>query len=205
MDQVFFNGFVDELRKIAQRDVKPANKIPISEADANIYSELEKGSPVKIQISDEAGQYGGGYFDQDTNAITLTEKDFGTLAHELGHAHIQEHFLGRIIQSKAARTAFSLSGDSIAAGLGVGILMAKGKSWGLLLPAALAAPTLISEILANRKGKKLLEGVGATEEQKKRYEEASSKGTKTYLRTPLGGTLSGAMVGGLAATGAFRV
>lgn len=191
---ISFTSFSDELKKIAE--AKTEKVLPISKADHAIYGVLAKGSPVKINIDDSAAELGGGYFDQDKKEITLSEKNFKVLAHELGHAQIHEHFLGRLMQSKAARVLFNATGSALASA-GVGILMAKGKKWGLLLPAAVAAPTILSEALATHKGEKLLEEAGATRKQREAYGDSTRKGLGTYFGVPLRGTLSGALIGSL--------
>ena len=180
-----FLSFTDEVLKIAK---ERANKVPLSDADHHLFKAIKKGSPVKVLITPDAAHYGGGYFDQEKKEIGLSEKKFETLAHEVGHAHLDQHLLGRLIQHQAVRGASSLIASALA-GIGAGILMAKGQRWGLLLPAALSAPTIISEILATRKGGHRLEEEGATEEQKGRYHKQMREGLSTYFAAPALGTL----------------
>lgn len=180
---ISFASFSDELHKIAAD-----GKIPLAKAEHKIFNQLMRGSPVKVNITADAAQYGGGYFDQVKKEIGLSEKNYQSLAHELGHAHIDKHILGQMIQSRAARVASGIV-PSILAGIGAGLLMAKGKKWGLLLPAALAAPTVLSEALATHKGGKILEDAGATEEQRKTYSSNMRQGLGSYLLAPALGTL----------------
>jgi hypothetical protein len=182
---ISFSAFSEELVKIAEERAK---KVPLSDADRHLYKAIEKGSPVKVRITSEAVHYGGGFFDQEKKEIGLSEKNFEALAHEVGHAHLDEHLLGRIIQHQAVRGASSLIVGALA-GIGAGILMAKGQRWGLLLPAALSAPTILSEMLATRKGGKRLEEEGATEEQKGRYHRQMREGLSTYFAAPAIGSL----------------
>jgi hypothetical protein len=176
-------GFCDELQKLAEE-----KKIPLSKADRLILAQLKKGSPVKVTVTSEAAKFGGGYFDQVKKEIGISEEDYETLAHEIGHAHVDQNILGQLIQSRIARLA-SGAVPGVLAGIGGGLLMAKGKKWGLLLPAALATPTLISEALATHKGGKLLKEHGATEEQQDKYRERMRQGMMSYLLAPALGIL----------------
>lgn len=176
-------SFSDELQKIASE-----GKVPLAKAESKIFTQLMRGSPVKVRVTPDAAQYGGGYFDQVKKEIGISEKNYQTLAHEVGHAHIDKHLLGRLIQSRAARVASGVV-PGVLAGIGAGLLMAKGKKWGLLLPAALAAPTILSEALATHKGGKLLDEAGASQEQRKNYNDNMRRGLGSYLLAPALGTL----------------
>lgn len=188
--KIAFPSFVDEIVKISRERAK---KVPLSKADEHLFHAIKNGSPVKVRITAEAVEYGGGFFDQEKKEIGLSEKKFETLAHEVGHAHLDEHLLGRLIQHQTMRGASSLIAGALA-GIGAGILMAKGKAWGLLLPAALSAPTILSEILATREGGKRLDQAGATEEQKGRYHSQMRQGLSTYFAVPaIGGLIAAGM------------
>jgi len=180
-----FTAFSREVTKLSE---KRSSRVPLSSSDLHLYEAIKKKSPVKVRITEEASQYGGGYFDRDKKEIGLSEKKFDSLAHEVGHAHVDEHLLGRLIQHQAVRGGASLIAGALA-GIGAGILMAKGQRWGLLLPAALSAPTLLSEILATRKGGQHLEEAGATEEQRAHYREQMRGALSTYFTAPAIGTL----------------
>jgi hypothetical protein len=181
---ISFRSFSDELQKIAAQE----GKVPLNKADAKVFTELMKGAPVKIKVTNEAAQFGGGYFDQINKEIGISEKNYEVLAHEVGHAHVDKHILGRLIQSRTARVASGVV-PGVLAGIGAGLLMAKGKKWGLLLPAALAAPTILSEMLASHKGSKLLDEAKASPEQKGRYHDTMRRGLKSYMLAPALGTL----------------
>ena len=183
INMISLPAFTSELQKLAASD-----KVPLTKAESKIFTYLMRGSPVKVKITPDAVQYGGGYFDQVNKEIGISEKNYQTLAHEVGHAHVDKHILGRLIQSRALRLASGVV-PSVLAGVGAGLLMAKGKKWGLLLPAALSAPTLLSEALATHKGGKLLEEAGATEEQRKNYTSRMRQSLGTYLLAPALGTL----------------
>lgn len=182
---ISLSSFKQEVIKLSE---ERRLKVPLAKADEHLFDALKKGSPVKVLITHEAAAYGGGYFDQAKKEIGLSEKKFETLAHEVGHAHLDEHLLGRLIQHQTVRGASSLIAGALA-GIGAGILMAKGKRWGLLLPAALSAPTILSEILATRKGGHRLQEEGATEEQMRRYKENTRDGQSSYYLAPALGTL----------------
>lgn len=183
---VSFSSFSDELLKISQAPVSANDKV---------FQLLRKGSPVKVRITSEAEHYGGGFFDMEKKEIGVSEKDFKVLAHEVGHAHLHERLLGRLIQNQAVRAASSPGLFMNLAALGAGLLVAKGKKWGLLLPTLVAVPTLLSEGLATRKGGKLLEEAGATSKQRKDYHSNMRRGFATYLAGPAIGTL---VAGGIA-------
>lgn len=180
---ISFASFSDELHKMAAGE-----KIPIDKANARIFTLLFKGSPVKIRVTPEAAKFGGGYYDQVKKEIGISEKHYDTLAHEIGHAKVDQHIIGRIIQSRVARVASGIV-PGVLAGIGAGLLVAKGKKWGVLLPSVLAAPTILSEALATREGRKLIEEYGGTQEQKDQYRAKMREGLMSYLMTPLLGTL----------------
>jgi len=175
-----FAAFSHELVKIAKAQA-PAKVLPLAKADIHIFKELLKGSPVKVRMTEDAKMFGGGYFDQVNKEIGLSEKDFANFAHELGHAEVDKNVIGRMLQSRAARLANSLTSLG---GIGAAILLAKGKKWGLLLPAALAAPTLLSEAIASVKGHGKLTDAGASDEQKSQYRKKMLGGFGSYLTAP---------------------
>jgi hypothetical protein len=178
---ISFASFSAEMNKLAAE-----GKLPLAKAESKIFNALLRGSPVKVRVTPDAAQFGGGYFDQVSKEIGISEKSYEALAHEVGHAHVDQHILGR--QSRAARLASGIV-PGVLAGVGAGLLMAKGKKWGLLLPAALSAPTVISEALASHKGSKLLEEHGASEEQQESYRQRMRQGMMSYLLAPILGTL----------------
>lgn len=176
---ISFASFSDELQKLAAKE----KVIPLAKAEKKIFNALMQNAPVKVRILPEAAAYGGGYFDQVNKEIGLSEKNYQILAHEIGHAEIDKHLLGRIIQSRAVRLASGAMGNALS-GLGAGILMAKGKKWGVLLPTAIALPTLLSEGVASYKGNKLLKEHGATDEQQRDYRNLALKMFGTYAAAP---------------------
>jgi hypothetical protein len=180
-------AFSEELLKISA----PA-KVSIQAAAGRIYRKLSRGSPVKIRITKDADIGGGGYFDWGKEEIGMSRKDYEVLAHELGHVQIHENVLGRLIQNLPARISHATSGLS---GIPASMLMAKGSNWGILLPAALAAPTLLSEAIASVKGDSLLQEAKATKEQQGQYRKRMLRAYGTYLSLPILGTV---LAGGLA-------
>jgi hypothetical protein len=166
------HGCCDELRKIAEKQV----------SHAALYKALREGSKVKIRVHKDADQYGGGYYDQVGNEIVLSKKDYSTLAHELGHAELHEGLGGKAIQHPLIRKAFFLTP---LAALGAAILVAKGKPWGAALPLVTATPTLLSEGLATRGGRKMLEQAGVSARDLATYNKAMWTGFKSYLTAPV--------------------
>ena len=179
-------AFGDELMKLAAERLSPKDK----KRSNKIYADLVKLSPIKVKVTADADQYGGGYFDQKSKEIGLSSKDWKTLAHEMGHAELDKHILGRMIQHPIVRTAFNyipfLS-------IGAGVLMAKGKKWGVLLPLAATAPTLVSEAMATSKGKGKLEGIKLSPDEMDAYQKKLREAFLSYGATPV----SGAALGGL--------
>lgn len=161
-----FHSFSDELRKIA------ATK-------AETYKTVSKSSPVEIRMHKDADQYGGGYFDQEKKEIVLSKKNYETLAHEVGHAVLQEGIPGKIMQHPTVRAAFFATPAAVA---GAAILVAKKHWWGPLLPLATAAPTLLSEHLATRKGRQLLEAAGVKGKALEHYKDSMWDAYKTYIK-----------------------
>lgn len=161
-----FTAFVHEMQKLSASKEK-------------IYQEVAKASPVKIRHSKDADQYGGGYFDQTKSEIVLSKKDYETLAHEVGHAVLQEGIPGKIMQHPAVRVAYALTPAAV---VGAALLVAKKHWWGPLLPLATAAPTLVSEHLATRKGAKLLEEAGVKGKALERYKDGMWQAYKSYLK-----------------------
>jgi hypothetical protein len=181
-----FISFSEELQKIG-------TKVPIKSA-STLFRILSKGSPVKVKVTEEAKNYGGGFYDLKEKIIGVTKDDYQSLAHELGHAELDKKVLGKLLQNALTRLS-SAPIPTMLAGIGSGLLMAKGKKWGILLPAALSAPLLMSEYLASKGGAKLLKNTGASKEQQSDYKSEMAKGLATYLVPPLMGTLIAQAVG----------
>lgn len=166
MSQRVYIAFSDELRKIAT-------------TKAETYKSLAKASPVEIRMHKDADQYGGGYFDQKKGEIVLSKKNYETLAHEVGHAVLQEGLPGKIMQHPTVRAAFFMSPAAV---VGAALLVAKKHWWGPLLPLATAAPTLLSEHLATRKGRQLLEEAGVKGKNLEHYKNSMWSAYKTYIQ-----------------------
>lgn len=174
------HAFGDELSKIAA--AKPKKEISKAEVkqlqrDIDLWNKLRGSSPVKIRIDRDADMHGGGYFDQQAKEIGLSSKDYETLAHELGHAELDKKILGRFLQGPTARGLFDWTP---VAGAIAGAGLARGKKLPLLLPLLTAAPTLISEHWATRRGGGRLEAAGATKEEVDKYRKALRSSLGTY-------------------------
>ena len=179
MHSAAFNGFSSEILKIAKEKKPSLGKTEMKsiKRDIQLFNKLRGSSPVKIKVEAKADRYGGGYFDQIAKEIGLSRKDYETLAHELGHAELDKRLWGKIVQSPVARGFFPWT--PVAGALG-GVLLSRGKKLGLLLPVATATPTLISEVGASAKGKKLLKDVGATKKELEKYKKEMKGAFGTY-------------------------
>lgn len=175
------HGFSDELVKISE--AAGAKEAPIDveaiKRKVELWSRLKNSANVPIEEGHaDADDYGGGFYDTTTKTIGIGKgRDHESLAHELGHAEIDQSLLGKVIQHRLLHSLFPLT--PVAGALG-GVLLSRGKKWGALLPIATAAPTLISEWLATRKGAKQLEDVGATPEELEAYRKNLATSFATY-------------------------
>lgn len=177
---VTLRAFSSELTKIAKKQSDPKlteKDIKKIERDLELWNKLREVSPVDVGIDDEAHIHGGGFFDSKEKRIGLSEKNPHSLAHEMGHAELDKNFLGRAVQHPVGRAVFPWT--PVAGALG-GVLLSKGKKMGVLLPIMTAAPTLLSESLATRKGAKKLKEVGATEEEIDQYKKELKDSFGTY-------------------------
>jgi len=196
LPEVAIASFISEISKIAAK--QPSLKAELKEIkrDVELWNKLRAAEPkVKIKIDRAAEAHGGAYFDQQAKMIGLTRKDYESLAHELGHAEMDKKFLGRLLQHPTGRYAFEQTGKAAILG---GVLAARGKKWGLLLPVATAAPTLLSEWLATRKGGKKLKLVGASKKEVEKYRKNLKDSFSTYasiIPEALMGTGAGMIVG----------
>lgn len=170
------SGFSDEMAKIAEGP-KKAIDVKALKRKIELWSRLKSSTDVPINTDTEAENYGGGYYDNDTKSISTSTHDPESLAHELGHASLDTSMLGRMIQHSINRKMFPWTP---VAGAIAGVLAAKGKKWGALLPVATAGPTLLSEWLATRKGAERLEDVGATPQELAAYRKSLSDSFSTY-------------------------
>lgn len=185
------HAFRSELKKIA------ASKPSIQEEDVvaikrevELWNKMRKASPVKVKRDRMADLHGGAYFDQQAKEIGLARNDYESLAHEIGHAELNKKLLGRLLQHPHARALFNMTP---LAGAAAGVLAAKGRKAGLLLPLATAAPTIASEIWATRRGGKKLEEQGATPEEVKRYRSGLRKSLVSYFGPPAEAAGAGAL------------
>jgi hypothetical protein len=188
------SAFVDELQKIAHDHAAPSRPNLTKEQLARraaLWTSLRGRSPVPVNIdSAEAQNYGGGFFHTGNKDITVGEGDWESLAHEMGHAELDQHVLGRLIQSGIARTAHHLT--PVGGALG-GALVARGKKIGLLIPLLMAAPTVLSEYLSTQRGQAHLEQVGATPEEIDGYRIGMVDGLASYLAIAKPAVVSGAL------------
>ena len=184
-------------RAIQASTVKLASEKPRAEVAKHrlaLFKALRNGSPVKIKMDQKADQYGGGYFDLQKKEIGLSGKDFAILAHEVGHADVDKHVTGKILQHHIVRRAFFLTP---LAAMGAGMLLAKGKKWGIALPLLTAVPTLVSEGWATHEGRKRLEDLHATVLDKDYYKSVTRPGFASYAANAAVGAILGGVTGAL--------
>ena len=174
-------AFSNELEKIAAASTAPDVDVKQLEREVDLWNKLRKISPVKVKQDRMADLHGGAYFDQQAKEIGLSKKDYESLAHEIGHAELDKKLLGRALQHPLARDAFYLTPI---AGAIAGVLAAKGKKMGLMLPVATTLPTVGSEMWATHKGKKKLKEIGATKEEIDKYKKNLRSSLISYLGPP---------------------
>ena len=191
LDLSTFAAFSDELKKIAE-DKQPLREkdLDLIKRELELWNKLRDASPVKVKKDRMADLHGGAYFDQQAKEIGLSRKDYESLAHEIGHAELDKKLLGQMLQSPATRYAFGLTP---LAGAVAGVLLARGKKKGLLLPVATAVPTIVSEMWATRKGRNKLQEVGATPQETGRYSKNLRGSLVSYFAPPLEGATAGSL------------
>jgi hypothetical protein len=160
---------------------------------------------VTVEHSTDADRHGGAAYRQEGRKILLsgtgvhTDQEVSNLAHELGHAELDESALGRLVQDPILRSAAYWAP-------GVGGLIAATSSGGLVRRAALSAgavaamqlPMLGSEMLADRRGRKILEEHGASDAILATHQRESSSGVKSYLRPGVTGVTIALLISALA-------
>jgi hypothetical protein len=185
-------AFRSELKKIAAAKPSIQDKDVVAiKREVELWNKMRKASPVKVKRDRMADLHGGAYFDQQAKEIGLARNDYESLAHEIGHAELDKKLIGRLLQHPNARTLFNMTP---LAGAAAGVLAAKGRKAGLLLPIATAAPTIASEMWATHKGGKKLKEQGATPDEVKRYKRGLRKSLVSYFGPPAEGAGAGALM-----------
>jgi hypothetical protein len=182
-----------------------------------LFTKLLEKSPVPVKLEPKAYTHpeDNGFYDFVNKRIRLLSPNHDSLAHEIGHAQYDETPLGWALQSRALypqiwSTPFASIAGGVTSGLlrGSGSLKGQGtasllnEAAGLLAPLLLSAPALWSEYNATTRGRKLLEGVGATPEELDHYDKGLWKSYKSYLTLPTISALGGAVMYGLSALNA---
>lgn len=154
--------------------------------------DIKKLSPVPVHSSAFANDTGGGYYGHYAGdnknmhiGISDTDPNIHILAHEIGHAQFDDSLLGSIAQNRIARGIHTIA-PFIAMAAGP-LLGSKGTARALkslVLALGLAAPTLLSEGVADYKGYKVLQQAGASEEELAQYIRTLTKPQATYLISP---------------------
>lgn len=163
--------------------LKP-NKIQENEKLTNALVEEAKKGGIKI----DSGPYNLGgspqaYSNKTVYIDSRQSQQADTLAHELGHAHYDANEKAGKVGKAAHKAYFKLGGSklfykvspvtAIGTGVASGIHKAKKEAKGekegklskvapYLAPTAIAAPGLVSEVMASHKGMKLLKKAGAS-------------------------------------------
>lgn len=182
MHPTSFHSFGEELRKIAG-----------TKRELDLFKKVKKESPVEVRSTEDAEEYGGGYFDSaGAGHIGISDKRFDSIAHEVGHAKNHQTIWGKLIQSVPSGLAYSLSPF---AGAVAGAALAKGKKWPLIIPAAAVAPILLAEVLASNTGRKVLEKVKAKPEEVEKYRANMRTAFSTYLADSATSVLTGGALG----------
>lgn len=176
--------------KIASGQKLDKSDVAAIKRQVDLFRKLQENHPATVvKLSPEAEAWGGGFYERDDKSITTAKKDPEALAHELGHALLDQTLVGKGIQHPLPQGLYPWT--PVAGALG-GVLMAKGKKLGLLLPIATAAPKLLSEFMATRKGEKTLRDAGASKEEIDKYRDSSSDAFHTYTS----GSVSPALLSG---------
>jgi len=167
MDQLLIQSFSDELVKIGE-----------TKRERRLFQLLRRHSPVEVKKTEDAKQWGGGYFHPGKSEIGISDERFDTLAHEVGHAKNHEKLWGKLIQNVPTNLAYLLAP---VAGAFAGHALQRGKKWPLIIPAAAVTPVLLAEALATQTGKKTLEDLGAKNEEVEKYKRNLRSSFSTYL------------------------
>lgn len=185
------HAFRSELKKIAEAmpSIKGEDVVAIKR-EVELWNKMRNASPVKVKRDRMADLHGGAYFDQQAKEIGMARNDYESLAHEIGHAELDKKLLGRLLQHPKARSLFNMTP---LAGAAAGVLAARGRKAGLLLPIATAAPTIASEMWATSRGGKKLKEHGATPEEVKRYKSGLRKSLVSYFGPPSEAAAAGAL------------
>ena len=157
--------------------------------------DLRAMSPVPVRSTPFAEHTGGGYFSSNPSdkhiGIHDTDPNVHVLAHEIGHAQFDDSLLGSIAQSRIARgIGYIAPFIGLAAGPLMGSKGTERALKSLVLALGLAAPTLLSEGVADYKGYKLLQQAGASDEELAQYIKKLVVPQSTYLVRPAATALS---------------
>lgn len=158
--------------------VRGTSPVPVVDAPSYRGSAYIKGAPNpgfwqdihREQVSSfhrKSGVKPGAINPSESHILLGQARAPGVLAHEIGHADMDKHLLGRLSQSVALRTLYAHSPVvSGAVGLATGHSNNdKVQNAGLIGMAALPLPTLANEASASIKGYRSLKRLGATPEQ----------------------------------------
>src|SRR5262249_20943279 len=123
--------------------------------------------------------------------IGLSEKDYRTLAHEMGHAAFDKTLVGKMLQNGVAYRL--LPAAAPVAAMAAGAQWAKGNKGPALIPAAAVLPILATEATASLKGDKMLRGLKLTPTEQRKYRLKMLKAYSSYLGIPMAALVFGLM------------
>jgi hypothetical protein len=177
---------------------------------------LAKSAPddvdVVLRLGDERiGRFGGGVYGSSKdleeyvdskpsgkNLIIVSTTDPAILAHELGHADVDQSTIGRVLQSGVVRTGSNILPPAMALSVSRAAGQAMGPLAGALIGASVPflvnSPVLIAEALASKKGVQRLREAGMSEKDIEKAKKQLWKAYGTYLAYP---ALFGAIGAGL--------
>ena len=170
----------------------PAESVQTPEARARLLEALmshARQHQIAVERSDEADRYGGGVYRRSENKILLskslqpTDSGISNLAHELGHAELDETTLGQIIQNPLMRSA-AYAAPAMGAIIAIAAKgnFARRAALSAGAAAAMQLPMLGSEMLADHRGRQMLIANGASPEMLAAHRQASVGGVTSYLR-----------------------
>ena len=215
MDARTYKAFSAELLKIASED-----------ADVKLFNEIKKQVPKGVTVvwdpkNKQMSQFGGGVYGEGKilskilkrdmpkgDVIVVSRQDPAVLAHEMGHAKIDQSALGKLVQHRYVRAASTIGAPAgavlsgYAAGSGLGPIA--GALIGAAAPFLINSPVLVAEALASKKGVDALRRAGMPEAEIGKARATLLKAFGSYATLPTLGAIEGAVIGGMAGSGTKR-
>lgn len=200
MDVHLISVVLGEIEKIAREETEEGAKNPL-------YESVLKKSPVDVRVYKAPADkhqmrtnllgphFLRGEEKPEERGIYLDKQDANALAHEIGHAKMDEGFLGALSQSPIARMLNELAPiASLAAS--AASKTPKQQALSILLPMAATLPTLANEAAASVIGYNVLKEMDADKKELEKYRNDNAKAWMTYASQPLVTAMAGAMGAG---------